>query len=127
MAKCLRSQDDGVVGRSLKDTPEGVGLAGIINVVNRSVSTDSKLSLDATAALCHRSSMATYTFRLYCQRIDATKNMARYYALSMQPTLFGETAVVRYWGRIGKRGGAKSEVFSTDKDAVRHFLELVER
>jgi predicted DNA-binding WGR domain protein len=68
--------------------------------------------------------MALYSFRLYCQRIDAKKNMARYYALSLQPTLFGETAVVRCWGRIGKRGGEKSEVFATDREAARHFLEL---
>ncbi len=41
--------------------------------------------------------------------------MARYYALSIQPTLFGEAAIVRCWGRIGKRGGEKSEVFSLRK------------
>ncbi|MCJ9669044.1 MULTISPECIES: WGR domain-containing protein [unclassified Neorhizobium] len=68
--------------------------------------------------------MVTYTFQLYCQRIDVTKNMARYYALSMQPTLFGEMAVVRRWGRIGKRGGEKSDVFATDKEAATRFLEL---
>jgi predicted DNA-binding WGR domain protein len=68
--------------------------------------------------------MALHSFRLYCQRIDATKNMARYYALSLQPTLFGEMAVVRCWGRIGSRGGEKCEVFATDREAARHFLEL---
>ena len=43
-------------------------------------------------------------YRLYCLRIDNARNMARYYTLSIQPTLFGE---VRYWGRIGTRGGEK--------------------
>ncbi|WP_105422330.1 MULTISPECIES: WGR domain-containing protein [Neorhizobium] len=71
--------------------------------------------------------MATYPFRLYCQRIDATKNMARYYALSMQPTLFGEIAVVRRWGRIGSRGGEKTEVFATEREAAMHFLDLARR
>ncbi|MBB3747013.1 putative DNA-binding WGR domain protein [Rhizobium sp. BK591] len=71
--------------------------------------------------------MALYSFRLYCQRIDHTRNMARYYALSIQPTLFGEAAVVRCWGRIGKRGGEKSEVFASEMDAAVHFLELARR
>lgn len=71
--------------------------------------------------------MFHYRFQLYCQRIDASKNMARYYALSIQPTLFGEVAVVRAWGRIGKRGGEKSEVFPTEREAASRFLELVRR
>ena len=32
---------------------------------------------------------------------DRTKNMARYYVLSVEPTLFAEWALVRRWGRIG--------------------------
>ncbi|MGV1760567.1 WGR domain-containing protein [Rhizobium sp. A41-96] len=71
--------------------------------------------------------MALCIFRLYCQRIDKTRNMARYYALSMQPTLFGEISVVRCWGRIGKRGGEKAELFTTEKEAIAYFLELARR
>ncbi|MEZ2127883.1 MULTISPECIES: WGR domain-containing protein [unclassified Sinorhizobium] len=71
--------------------------------------------------------MALYPFQLYCQRTDQARNMARYYALSLQPTLFGETAVVRAWGRIGKRGGEKSEVFATEREAVSHFLRLARK
>ncbi|WP_245311010.1 MULTISPECIES: WGR domain-containing protein [Agrobacterium] len=51
--------------------------------------------------------------------------MARYYMLAIQPTLFGETAVVRASGHIGKVGGEMTEVFSAEKDAVLRFLELV--
>ncbi|SCB49933.1 WGR domain-containing protein [Rhizobium multihospitium] len=68
--------------------------------------------------------MALYPYRLYCQRIDTTKNMARYYLLSIQPMLFGEVAVTRAWGRIGKRGGEKTEMFATEREAATHFLEL---
>ncbi|MBB3594780.1 putative DNA-binding WGR domain protein [Rhizobium sp. BK529] len=53
--------------------------------------------------------------------------MARYYDLSLQPTLFGEIAVMRSWGRIGRAGGEKSEVFSSDQQAISHFLELARR
>lgn len=37
-------------------------------------------------------------------RIDPTRNMARYYRVAIEPTLFGWSAVVRDWGRIGRSG-----------------------
>ncbi|MBO9112558.1 MULTISPECIES: WGR domain-containing protein [Rhizobium/Agrobacterium group] len=69
--------------------------------------------------------MGTHHYQFYCQRIDANRNMARYYALAIRPTLFGEIAVVRSWGRIGKAGGEMTEVFGNEKDAIWRFLELV--
>ena len=45
------------------------------------------------------------------RRIDPARNMARYYALTLEPTLFGEIAVMRHWGRIGTRGRSKSCFF----------------
>jgi predicted DNA-binding WGR domain protein len=50
--------------------------------------------------------------------------MARFFTLSIELTLFGETAVVRSWGRIGRRGREKTEVFSDELAAASHFLEL---
>lgn len=41
---------------------------------------------------------------LLLHRIDPARNMARYYALSLEPTLFGGMALARRWGRIGTRG-----------------------
>ena len=38
------------------------------------------------------------------RRIDPDKNMARFYQVDVSPTLFGEWAVVRRWGRIGSDG-----------------------
>ena len=38
------------------------------------------------------------------RRIDPDKNMARFYEVNVSPTLFGEWAVVRRWGRIGSVG-----------------------
>jgi predicted DNA-binding WGR domain protein len=96
----------------------------LITIMNRTALIDSKLSLDVLACLRQVWHMAFYKFRLYCRRVDLAKNMARYYALSIQPTLFGEAAVVRCWGRIGRRGGEKSEFFATDEEALAHFLEL---
>lgn len=68
--------------------------------------------------------MSKQSFHLYCQRIDPAKNMARYYALSIQPTLFGETSLVRCWGRIGARGQEKVHVFAEEGPAICLFLEI---
>ncbi|MGV2068434.1 WGR domain-containing protein [Agrobacterium sp. 22-226-1] len=71
--------------------------------------------------------MGTHYYQFYCQRIDANRNMARDYTLAIQPTLFGETSVVRNWGRIGKAGGEMTEFFGTEKDAISRFLELLQK
>ncbi len=34
-------------------------------------------------------------------RVDPARNMARYYRVAIEPTLFGWSAVVRDWGRVG--------------------------
>lgn len=40
------------------------------------------------------------------RRVDVARNMARYYSLLLQPTLFGDMSLVRNWGRIGTAIGA---------------------
>jgi len=42
-------------------------------------------------------------------RIDPARNMARFYALSLAPTLFGEWLLVKEWGRIGQTGTVRAE------------------
>ncbi|WP_275949213.1 WGR domain-containing protein [Bradyrhizobium septentrionale] len=49
-------------------------------------------------------------------RIDADKKMARFYKLDVQPTLFGEWAVIREWGRIGRGGTVRSTPYGTASD-----------
>ncbi|WP_117190204.1 WGR domain-containing protein [Rhizobium terrae] len=71
--------------------------------------------------------MADDPYHFYARRIDNARNMARYYMLSIQPTLFGEIVLMRCWGRIGKRGGEKSEVFASEQEAAAHFLKLARR
>jgi hypothetical protein len=41
-------------------------------------------------------------------RIDRAQNMARFYKLDVQPTLFGEWALVCEWGRIGQDGTVRA-------------------
>ena len=45
------------------------------------------------------------------RRIDPSRNMARFYMLTVQPTLFGEWCLVREWGRIGSPGRVASTAF----------------
>lgn len=69
--------------------------------------------------------MITQHYQLYTERTDASKNMARYYAMDITETLFGETCLTRRWGRIGSRGQMKTHLFRREEEAVRLFLELL--
>lgn len=57
------------------------------------------------------------TVPILFRRIDARRNMARFYILSLEPTLFGEVAVLRRWGRIGTRGRQASTLHATMAEA----------
>lgn len=48
---------------------------------------------------------------LRLEKIKPAENQWRWYALSVQPTLFGEWAFIREWGRIGNGGGHRETVF----------------
>ena len=39
------------------------------------------------------------------ERVDPDRNMHRYYVLALEPTLFGDVALRREWGRLGGKGG----------------------
>ena len=69
--------------------------------------------------------MIAQPYQLYVERIDASKNMARFYAMSIAPTLFGETCLTRRWGRIGTQGQTRQHCFAREEEAVRLFLELL--
>jgi predicted DNA-binding WGR domain protein len=71
--------------------------------------------------------MIAQPYHLYIERTDAEKNMARFYAISIEPTLFGEACLMRRWGRIGTRGQLKVHHFEREEEAVELFLELISR
>ena len=50
-------------------------------------------------------------------RIDTTRNMRRFYHMSVQPGLFGDVAFIRQWGRIGTRGQRMEEWFEDEAAA----------
>jgi predicted DNA-binding WGR domain protein len=51
--------------------------------------------------------------------------MARYYAMAIEPNLFGEICLSRKWGRIGARGQMKIHRFGREEEAVQLFLHLL--
>jgi len=59
-------------------------------------------------------------------RVCPEQNMARFYALSLERSLFGEFVVIRLWGRIGRRGQSKTESFEAEPDAERRLHKLAE-
>ncbi len=57
--------------------------------------------------------------RVYLTREDAGRNMARYYLMDVQTTLFGEWSLVREWGRIDRAGQVRIVVFPTEAAALK--------
>ncbi|WKL23769.1 WGR domain-containing protein (plasmid) [Agrobacterium tumefaciens] len=55
---------------------------------------------------------------VYLTRVDASQNMARYYRMTVQPTLFGEWSVVREWGRIGRGGQVRIVSYPSESGAA---------
>lgn len=93
--------------------------------MNRLHPVDSKLSLDGKSLADDHAGMITQPYHLYIERSDATKNMARFYAMSIQPNLFGEACLTRSWGRIGTKGQIMNHHFETEQEAVVLFLDLL--
>ena len=56
------------------------------------------------------------------ERVDPERNVYRYYVLSIEPTLLGDTSLTREWGRIGRRGRRIIE-FCPDVPIAREKLE----
>ncbi len=50
---------------------------------------------------------------LVLDRCDPTCNMARYYVLSIETSLFGDASLIREWGRIGRPGQKRIELYET--------------
>ena len=52
------------------------------------------------------------------RRTDAERNMHRFYALGILPTLFGEWTVISEWGRIGAPGRMQRSTYATEVAAM---------
>lgn len=68
--------------------------------------------------------MITQPYHIYIERTDRRKNMARFYSLAVEMTLFGEICLRRRWGRIGTQGQELAHYFENENDAISSFLNL---
>jgi len=66
---------------------------------------------------------------IHLHRIDPARNMARFYRLSSASSLFGDICAVREWGRIGRPGRMRVDLYekSEEADAAREALSRVKR
>jgi len=63
---------------------------------------------------------------VYLTRRDPSRNLARFYRLLIAPTVFGDWALIREWGRIGSGGQAKADAFANAGPALLGMLEIVQ-
>ena len=64
---------------------------------------------------------------LVLDRLNASRNMARYYVLSIEPSLFGDATLVRQWGRIGRAGQRRVELYKNQSSAVEALETWLQR
>lgn len=55
---------------------------------------------------------------LVLERRDEERNMARFYVLAIEPTLFGDVALVREWGRLGAHGRRRLDLHADNTAAA---------
>lgn len=67
------------------------------------------------------------TTHLDLVRIVSSENMKRFYGIALQPTLFGEVAVVRSWGWIGSRGRSMAATYPNTEQAADAFAALEDK
>ena len=68
-------------------------------------------------------------FRAYVrfESVDPAENRRRFYDLLWQPTLFGEGALVRSWGRQGQSGTTRATFYPGRRHAAAQIRQVVRR
>jgi predicted DNA-binding WGR domain protein len=75
--------------------------------------------LDERQSFAERLAMADDTrpgsspLQIVLERIDHSKNLARYYVLSVELILFAKDTLIRRWGRIGSAGRERLQFFDS--------------
>ena len=83
------------------------------------------MSLDSMAELTDNHVMElTATTPVHLIHVDPDVNMARFYGIELQPTLFGEVSILRTWGRIGSNGQAMMVTYDNEAQANEALQKL---
>src|SRR5438105_838670 len=63
----------------------------------------------------------------YFTSIDPRANRQRFYVLTWQPTLFGDGALVKTWGRLGTDGRSRTVFWGERQEAQPLIAQLLRR
>lgn len=63
--------------------------------------------------------------RAFLRREDPSRNMRRYYLMTVQRDLFGGASLIREWGRQGSPGQLRVERHPDEGHAVNALIDLV--
>lgn len=69
--------------------------------------------------------LAMFPTSAWLQRIRPERNEWRWYALSIQPDLFGGAALVRRWGRLGTRGQMRLDLHDNEGAAANALSRMI--
>jgi predicted DNA-binding WGR domain protein len=61
---------------------------------------------------------------VYLEKRDPEKRQARFYAMHVTPTLFGDWTLVREWGQIGTRGRVRMDWFDSEEEATQALAKV---
>jgi predicted DNA-binding WGR domain protein len=64
---------------------------------------------------------------LVLHRCDPSCNIARYYVLAIEPSLFGDATLIREWGRLGRPGQRRVELYENQSYAAEALETWLER
>jgi predicted DNA-binding WGR domain protein len=62
--------------------------------------------------------MTTPTQPVVLRRIDAARNMSRFYSLEVERDLLGSVVLARRWGRIGQSGKIRLDEHLGEREAL---------
>lgn len=62
--------------------------------------------------------------KAHLEKHDPSQNIARYYRMSVLPNLFGEWTLHREWGRTGRGGQTRMDLFQSQDEAEQGLLKI---
>ena len=63
---------------------------------------------------------------LLLTRVDASRNMRRFYGLALVRSLWGEVGLARQWGRIGSQGKRRTDWHESTEAAAAELERLAQ-
>ncbi len=71
--------------------------------------------------------LATFSAYVRFANVDPAENRHRFYDLTWQPTLFGDGALVRTWGRQGQPGTTRATFYPDRTSAAAEVRQVMRR